>query len=158
GVSAATFYLLLPYTAMFFDQVQHVLPMALVLWAVAAYRLPTVSGLFLGLAAGCVYFPALLFPAWLSYYWRRGAGRFSCVFLLSAGLALAVIGLLASMGGPLADEVQSTLDVFDLQQFKQPTLEGFWKGVYWPYRTPVIIAYFAFVVGTLFWPAPKNLA
>src|SRR5262245_50407886 len=47
GMAMGTFYLLLPYTAMFFDQVQQVLPMALVLWAVAAYRLPTIAGLLL---------------------------------------------------------------------------------------------------------------
>jgi hypothetical protein len=37
-------------------------------------------------------------------------------------------------------------------------LRGVWQGVFWVYRLPVFIAYAAFVVGTLFWPAPKNLA
>jgi len=26
-----------------------------------------------GLAAATTYFPALLFPLWLSFYWKRGA-------------------------------------------------------------------------------------
>src|SRR5262249_26231805 len=77
GMAAATFYLLLPYTAIHVGQFHHVWPMALVIWAVAAYRLPTLAGVLLGLAAGSVYFPLLLFPLWLSFYWRRGAGRFT---------------------------------------------------------------------------------
>ena len=35
---------------------------------------------------------------------------------------------------------------------------GVWQGVYWVYRLPVFIAYAAFVITTLFWPTPKNLA
>jgi hypothetical protein len=158
GMAAATFYLLLPYAYLFFDQLYQVLPMAFVLWAVAAYRMPTVAGIFLGLAAGTIYFPALLFPAWLSYYWRRGAGRFSAAFLLGAGLGLASVALILWLGGPLAEETQSTLNVFDLQQWKMPSTEGFWTGVHWAYRIPVFIAYVAFLLATLFWPRPKNLA
>jgi hypothetical protein len=158
GMAAAACYLVLPYTAMFFDKPQHVLPMALVLWAVAAYRLPTVAGLLLGLAAGSMYFPAVLFPAWLSFYWRRGAGRFSAAFLLAAGVVLTAIGLTLWVGGPLADEVQTALSVFDVQQWKMPSTEGFWTGVHWAYRIPVFIAYVAFVATTLVWPAPKDLA
>src|SRR5262249_43115803 len=93
GMAMGTFYLLLPYTAMYFDQVQQVLPMALVLWAVAAYRMPTIAGLLLGLAAGSIYFPALIFPVWFSYYWRRGAGRFAFAPPLGAGLGLLGVGL-----------------------------------------------------------------
>ena len=40
GVAAAAFYLLLPYTAYHVDQVHHVLPTALLLWAVAFYGGP----------------------------------------------------------------------------------------------------------------------
>lgn len=39
-----------------------------------------------------------------------------------------------------------------------PTDRGVWQGVYWVYRLPVFILYAAFVLTTLFWPAPKNLA
>jgi hypothetical protein len=158
GMAMATFYLLLPYTAQFFDQVQHVLPMALVLWAVAVYPWPTAAGLLLGLAAGCIYLPALIFPVWLSFYWRRGAVRFTCATLAGAALGLAIVGFIIWLGGPLGSEVQSTLNVFDVQQWKQPSTEGIWTGVHWAYRIPVFIAYAAFLVTTLFWPQPKNLA
>src|SRR5262245_61442274 len=41
GMAAATWYLLLPYTALDITQWHHVWPMALVVWAIFAYRLPT---------------------------------------------------------------------------------------------------------------------
>jgi hypothetical protein len=158
GMAAATFYLLLPYTAQFFDQLVHVLPMALVLWAVAAYPWPTVSGLLLGLAAGTVHFPALLFPVWLSFYWRRGSGRFSVAFLLALTLGGSITGLVLWLGGPPADELLSALPLGDWRHGIPPSTEGFWAGVPWAYRIPVFVAYLAFLSATLFWPRPKNLA
>jgi hypothetical protein len=162
GVAMATFYLLLPYTAYHVDQVHHVLPSALLVWAVAAYRKPTVSGLLLGVATCAGYFPALLFPAWLSFYWRRGAGRFSLAFLLAAGVGLTILaGILWNQGG-LADSIRSALSLSDWQPWKQPSskIQGFWTGLQWAwaYRIPVSIAYLAFVLTTSFWPWPKNLA
>lgn len=158
GMAAATFYLLLPYTAYHVEQVHHVWPVALLLWAIAAYRKPTVAGLLVGLAAGSIYFPMLTFPVWFSFYWRRGAGRFAAAFLLAASASLAMTGLILWLDGDLARSLQSVLDLSDWQPWKVPATEGFWTGVHWAYRIPVFIAYMAFVCGTLFWPAPKNLA
>jgi hypothetical protein len=158
GMAAAAFYLLLPYTAHFFDQMQHVLPMALVLWAVVFYSRPSVAGLLLGIAAGSIYFPALLFPLWFSFYWRRGAARFTVFCLLGIALAIGLTAFIFWLGGPLGTEVQAALNVFDVQQWKLPSTEGFWTGVHWAYRLPVFIAYLAFLIIAIFWPMPKNLA
>jgi hypothetical protein len=162
GIAAATFYLLLPYTAYYVEQVHHVLPTALLIWAVAAYKRPCAAGLLLGLAAGTGYFPAFLFPAWLSFYWRRGAGRFAASFALAGGLCLAVIAAILWAEGDLALRIQSTLSLSDWQPWIQPNSEtiGFWTGVRWAwaYRMPVFVAYVAFIATTLFWPWPKNLA
>src|SRR5262249_58937809 len=68
------------------------------------------------------------------------------------------IGLILESGGPLATEVQSTLNFFDVQQWKLPSTEGLWTGIHWAYRIPVFTAYVAFLAITLFWPRPKNLA
>jgi hypothetical protein len=154
GMAAGTFYLLLPYTAIHVSQTHHVLPTALLVWAVAAYRLPAVSGLLLGLATGSVYFPVLLFPIWFSFYWRRGAGRFATFYLLAAGICLAAIVTIFWRDPQLTGGFQSP----DWQPWKKPTTEGFWTGVHWAYRLPVFIVYAAFVLGTFFWPWPKNLA
>jgi hypothetical protein len=162
GVAAATFYLLLPYTAYHIDQVHHVLPTALIVWAVAAYRLPFLSGLLLGVAFGAGYFPLLLLPAWLSFYWQRGVGRFGGGFVVAAGLCLAALGVLLWVNGDLTPSIQSALSLSDWQPWKQPSVgtKGFWTGVHWAwaYRLPVFIAYLAFLAVTMFWPTPKNLA
>ena len=158
GMAAATFYLLLPYTATLFDQLPQVLPMALILWAIALYPWPTFSGLVLGLSAGSMYFPALLLPVWLSFYGRRGAGRFAGAFALGALGGMGLMSLLIWLEGPLADDVQALYNVFAWQQWKRPTTEGIWIGAHWAYRTPIFVAYAAFAVGTAFWPKPKTLA
>jgi len=163
GVAAATLYLLLPYTAYHVDQVHHVLATAFLIWAVAAYRSPLLAGVLLGLAFGNGYFAILLVPAWASFYWGRGAGRFIAAFALVAGLMLAVIVGILWMDDHLARSIQSTLDLSDWQSWKQPNpqiTKGFWTGVTWAfaYRLPVFIGYMAFVATTLFWPRPKNLA
>jgi hypothetical protein len=158
GVAAAVFYLLLPYTALKGYHLPQVLPMALILWAVLFYRRPALAGLFLGLAAAAAYFPALVFPLWLNFYWRRGAGRFAAVFVLAAGVCLAVVGTALWMQGELAASWKTALDLSDWQAWKAPTAEGFWTGISWPYRLPVFVAYLAFLVATTLWPAPKNLA
>lgn len=163
GMAAATMYLLLPYTAVHIGQLHHVWPAALLVWTVLAYRMPTVAGLTLGLAAGSVYFPALLFPLWLSFYWRRGAGRFAAAFALSGGISLAIMVMILWYKGELESSVHSALTLSDWQAWKRPSTEGFWRwfdgtAVHWAYRLPVFIAYLAFLVMTGFWPARKNLA
>lgn len=165
GMAAATFYLLLPYTAIHIGQLHHVWPMTLIVWAVVAYRLPALAGLLLGLAAGSVYFPALVFPVWLSFYWRRGAGRFAAAFVLAAGASLAVTGTLLWLEGDLVNSLRSALALSDWQPWSQerPRTEGFWvwidgTSIHWAYRLPVFIAYVAFLITTAFWPSPKNLA
>jgi hypothetical protein len=158
GMAAGTFYLLLPYTAIHVSQYHHVWPTALLIWAVAAYRQPAISGLLLGLASGSAYFPILLFPLWFSFYWRRGAGRFTGAFFLAAGICLVAVLTVLWRDKQLSDNFQSVLSLPDWQAWKEPTSEGFWQGLHWAYRLPVFIAYAAFVLGTFFWPWPKNLA
>lgn len=163
GMAAGTFYLLLPYTAYHVGQIHHVWPAALLVWVVVFYRRPTMAGFLLGLAAGTVFFPALVFPVWLGFYWRRGAARFTLGFLAAAGAALLVTGTVLWVNGKLGESVHGVLALGDWQPWKRPTTEGFWlgihgAGVHWGYRIPVFIAYLAFLITTTFWPAPKNLA
>lgn len=164
GMAAATFYLLLPYTGLYVGQWHHVWPMALIVWAIAAYRLPTIAGFLLGLATGTVYFPALLYPLWLSFYWRRGTGRFTLAFALTALITLGAVGMVLWMQGDLGHSLRSALNLSDWQPWRgKPNTEGFWmwidgKGVYWAYRIPIFIAYLGFLGTTTFWPSPKNLA
>src|SRR6266446_6626025 len=141
----------------------HMWPMALIVWAVAAYRRPTLAGLLLGLATGTVYFPMLVFPLWLSFYRGRGQGRFAGAFVLTAGLCLAVIGGTLLFNGDLPASLRSVFSLPDWQPWKElhtNGTQGFWTRVpwAWAYRMPVFIAYVAIVLATAFCPQPKNLA
>jgi hypothetical protein len=169
GVAAATFYLLLPYTWLLMPGAPsgvgawyHAWPMALLIWMVLAYRRPAVAGAFLGVAAGTTFFPVLTLPVWLSFYRRRGAGRFALTFVLAALLCLGALGAVLWFNGELPQAVQSVWSASGWQPWKQPApaTRGLWQDMpgHWAYRVPVFIAYLAFIVTTAFWPAPKNLA
>ena len=77
GVGCATLYLMLPYTAQMTGRVDHVVPAALLLWAILSYRRPIIAGVFMGLACGLVYYPLFLLPLWFSFYWQRGSSWIS---------------------------------------------------------------------------------
>ncbi len=160
GMAAATFYLMLPYTGMFVSQVHHVLPVAMVVWALVVFPWPWLSGCLLGLAAGTAYFPALLLPIWTGFYWRRGAGRFLLAFLLTAGLTLtlAAVGTEMWMERDVSDVLRDVRRDAAWQPWKIPDTEGFWTGIGWAYRIPVFVGYVVFVSATAVWPWPKNLA
>jgi hypothetical protein len=170
GIAAATFYLLLPYTYMLLPytalqlgQWYHVWPMTMILWAVACYRMPTLSGVFLGLAVGTVYFPVVVLPLWISFYWGRGAGRFAAASLLTAALCLTLIGgtLLYAPQRLPPDLVDQLSEWRPWVQLDTGVTHGFWTRDLpggWAYRIPVFVLYVAFVITTIFWPSPKNLA
>lgn len=151
GAAAGTLYLLLPYTAYHVGQVHHVWPAALVLWAVVAFRRPTLAGALVGLAAGTSFFPVLLLPAWTQFYRRRGAGRFLLASLLVGSLALGATLLFGALaGGP-------GLPLDDWQPWRMPTADSVWTGAHWAYRMPVFVAFAAFVVGTVAWPPARDV-
>jgi hypothetical protein len=158
GMAAATFYLLLPYTGLYVGQLHHVWPTALLVWAVAAYRLPRVAGMLLGCGAGTVFFPVLLFPLWLNFYRNRGAARFISGFVLLTLCCLAITGGLLWLENALGPILTDTLTHSDWQPWRVPISEGFWTGVHWAYRIPVFIAFCAMMVAVVLWPASKNLA
>jgi hypothetical protein len=168
GMAAATCYLLLPYiyllmphTPLRVGRWDHAWPMALMIWTVLFYRRPTVAGIFLGLAAGTVFFPVLAFPLWWSFYRRRGALRFSLAFVLSAGLCLAIIGGILWINGELPRVLLSgwKLSAWLPWWPYDASMRGLWQDTpsHWLYRLPIFLAYLTFIGTTAFWPSPKNL-
>jgi hypothetical protein len=159
GMAAATLYLMLPYTGMYVRYAGHVWPMAIIVWMVVAYRLPSLAGVLLGLATS-TYYPILLFPVFLSFYWRRGAGRFAFCFLVTAAIVLGTVAFALHLRGSLEASIREGLSLTSWQPWKvpPPDMEGFWTGVHSAYRIPVFIAYVAFVLATAVWPMPKTLA
>jgi hypothetical protein len=158
GVGMATLYLMLPYTAYHVSQVHHVWPVAFILWAIYWFRRPIWAGTWLGVAAGSAFFPFLLFPLWFGFYRGRGAGRFALGFGLASGLSLAVTAGVLLLSGELREDLNLTFGLSDWQPWRAPRTEGLWQGSHWAYRLPVFIAYAAFIVLTMFWPTPRNLA
>ncbi|MEX2118903.1 MAG: hypothetical protein WD847_04770 [Pirellulales bacterium] len=156
GIAAATLYLLLPYTAQMTGRVDHVLPAALLVWAVAAYRKPLISGMLLGLATGAVYYPCFLLPLWIAFYWQRGLMRFSVGFLSMLAVLVAALGLTSS-------SLQQFWTQMGLMSgwtiFSSPADKGFWffHEAAAAYRIPVITAFVALCASFALWPTPKNL-
>ncbi|MEO1524045.1 MAG: glycosyltransferase family 87 protein [Planctomycetota bacterium] len=152
GVGCATLYLILPYTAQMTGRVDHAVPAALLLWAVLNYRRPMLAGLFIGLAAGLVYYPLFLLPLWCSFYWQRGVRRFA----VGVAATLVFLMLLLSLGGTdtLIDHLRWMYGLFP------PTNEprGIW-GLGWSpvWRLPVIVAFAILSFFFAAWPSPKNL-
>ena len=156
GIAAAVLYLLLPYTAIMTGRVDHVLPGALIVWAVASYRRPFVSGALIGLATGTIYYPVFLLPLWCSFYWHRGVRRFAL------GVTAALVSLIFGLWFTSPD---STIFVGQLRQMfgwifpNEVSLEGFWALPFNDavFRLPVLAAFIAMISTLAIWPAPKNL-
>jgi len=156
GIAAAVLYLLLPYTAIMTGRVDHALPGALIVWAIAAYRRPIIAGSLIGLAIGTIYYPVFLLPLWCSFYWERGVRRFALG--ISAALAALVVGLWFT---------SPTLAVFagQLRQMfgwifpSAVSLEGFWAfPAYDPvFRLPVLAGFLVMMATLAIWPSPKHL-
>jgi hypothetical protein len=154
GIAVATLYLLLPYTAQMSGLVDHVLPAALLVWAIEAYRRPWLSGMLLGLAAGAIYYPLFLLPLWLSFYWQRGLLRFVIGFASMLGLLVLALALTSSS---LDLFVTQTKMMFGIDAWTAASVNGFWDAGKAAYRIPVIALFGVVCVGLAVWPGHKNL-
>jgi hypothetical protein len=155
GIGAAVLYLMLPYTAQMTGRVPHVLPAALLVWAVACYRRPVWAGAFIGLAVGVIYYPVFLLPLWTSFYLRRGAMRFAA----GVGVTLALVASsLLFVSTDAASFWEHLKHMFGLWPPQMENLDGIW-GLAWDpwYRITVLAAFFALAFGLALWPAQKNL-
>jgi hypothetical protein len=155
GIAAATFYLLLPYTAMWTGAVTHALPAALLVWAVLLYRRPLLSGAMLGLAFGTIYYPLFLLPLWISFYWHKGLVRFLLGF--AAMVALLVLTL-AFTSIDMAMFLARLRQMFGIQFPIAEDLRGAWQFWNTVYRYPIIAAFIGLSLSFVIWPPQKNLA
>ncbi|MFO1021685.1 MAG: hypothetical protein U0903_13455 [Planctomycetales bacterium] len=157
GLAMATLYLLLPCTAYEVGKVNHVLPAALIVWAVVSYRHPRVAGVLLGLACGTLIFPLFLLPIWISFYPRRQCIR----FLQAVGIVAAL--LLGSYAFTSADWNSFTQQVFGQMDWTifavhDREAEGFWSVYPGAYRITVFVAFVILITVLTIWPRNKDLA
>jgi hypothetical protein len=154
GIAASVLYLLLPYTSMMTGRVDHLLPGALVTWAVAAYRRPLVAGSLIGLAIGTIYYPVFLLPLWCSFYWEKGVGRFA------TGVATTLAALVAGLwitSPDLAVFIGQLRQMFGWILPNAVTCVGFWQWYDPVFRLPVLAAFVAMMASLAIWPAHKHL-
>lgn len=157
GLGMATLYLLLPCTAYDVGEVNHVLPAALIIWALVAYRRPMVSGTLLGLACGVLFFPVFLLPLWATFYGRRGAVRFGAALLMVGSVVLTMQALTSSDQTAFLHKTIGTIH-FEILAFNiEGVARGFWTPDLQAYRVPVIVSYFVMLAALTVWPRKKNL-
>jgi hypothetical protein len=159
GVAMVACYLVLPYTRMALVDSGQLIPAALIVAAVFWHLRPALAGALIGLAAGWVPACLGLIALWCGFFRGRGAVRFTVV----AALVVAVCALV----GYSVPELQSWAfglgarsinEVGLLPQFEPRPTGSFWMNIDSSFRLPVLIAYLAFVIFTMFWPAEKNVA
>lgn len=156
GLAMATLYLLLPCTAYDAGRVTHVLPGALIIWAVVAYRRPMVAGTLLGLACGTMFFAVFLLPVWMAFYWKRGAWRFAAALGSVAAVLIASLLLTSADSYSFTRQILGSIDWAALK-FDAGYGVGFWS-VYDPaYRIPVFTLFGVVLVMLSIWPLEKNL-
>jgi hypothetical protein len=154
GIAVATLYLLLPYTAQLTGHVDHVLPAALLVWAIEAYRRPMLAGILLGLAAGAIYYPLFLLPLWAAFYWQRGLLRFSIGVVSMLALLVLTLALTSS---DVASFLAHVKMMFGWTSFSLDNVTGFWNSNQGMFRIPVVATFAIICVGMAIWPARKNL-
>jgi hypothetical protein len=154
GVAAAALYLLLPYTARMTGRIDHMLPAAMLVWAIALYRMPLLAGMLLGLASGTIFYPIFLLPLWISFYWQRGLLRFvigvTSMLILAVGSLALVSSDWASFSGRMVEMVTWAIRPLD-------DVSGFWSHNGSAFRITVIAAFVALSLGFALWPVQKNL-
>ncbi len=156
GIAAATLYLLLPYTAQLTGRVGHVVPAALLIWAVVTYRRPFISGMFIGLAISAIYYPLFLLPLWMGFYWQRGLLRFSVGVATTLAVSVASLAFISDSPASFWSQVQQ---MFGWTSLSTNNLQGFWglEVLNPAYRYPVLVMLIVFCVSLAIWPAQKNL-
>lgn len=155
GIGVAMLYLMLPYTAQMTGRIMHVLPAALIVWALVAYRRPLLAGLFIGLAMGVCYYPIFMLPLWMSFYWRRGLGRFG----FGVASMVIVLGIsLAFVSSDFGHYVENLRTMFGIWLPRRSGLQGIWS-LGWDaiYRLPILAGFVVISFSFAFWPAQKNL-
>lgn len=151
GLAMATLYLLLPCTAFDVHKVNHVLPAALILWSIVAYRRPSLSGAFMGMACGTMSYPIFLVPVWISFYGRHGASRFLAAFLLTATLLLLTVLRYSADPESFVQKSLGSLDIaaFTFDQWSEATgktyYSGIWNDTNASFRMPVFAVYLLMV-------------
>lgn len=159
GIGAAVMYLMLPYTAQMTGHVDHVLPSALMLWAIVFYRRPAIAGIFVGLSVGVVYYPIFLLPLWISFYWQRGVFRFLAGLLGAVAVTAISLAFVSEDMAAFWSKIRQMFGLF-MPNMDADQLRGIWgRSFGWDpiWRLPCIALSICLSALFALWPAQKNL-
>jgi len=158
--------------------ISHIAPVAVMLLAFMLWKRPGLSGVLLAAAAGVLFFPLFVFPAWFGWrVWRReGAVPFAAGFL-GAGLSIALLVYWFTPAPEGSNAVsmflQSTLEHQEgvgLRQYgasmfgfwgTHPTLASFWQAPLWGTSSlfkPSFLVYAAFCLASFFLSRGRSVA
>ena len=147
GAAMVLLYLILPCTAFDFHRAHLVIPAALIVWAVAAYRRPTIAGILLGLAGGAVFFPVFLLPIWMMFFWKRGAKRFTGALVFTGVFLVSTLFFTSSDVVSFRNQLMGTIDWEVLRFGPDETAKyGFWDGESYAFRTPVFVVFLIMII------------
>lgn len=156
GLAMATLYLLLPCTAYDVSKVNHLLPAALIVWAVALHSRPMVAGMLLGLACGTMFFPIFLLPVWMAFYWKRGSLKFGLALILTGAVLLGSLMLTSADSLSFKRQTLGSID-WSVLKFQAEEGVGFWSLYDSAYRIPVFATFLVMLTALTIWPLKKNL-
>jgi hypothetical protein len=157
GISMSCLYLLLPCTAVNVHELNHVLPAACLIWAIASYRNPIVSGVLLGLASGTLFFAAFLLPLWAVFYGRQGSVKF--IVSVSAVGAVLITSLMMISGdtSSFTNKLVTTANwtVYRLLDVSATAGDASLSQLF--IRIPMAAVFFVMLTAMTVLPRPRNL-
>ena len=156
GIACAALYLLHPYSTQMIGRLDHVIPAALILWAVLSYRRPFFAGLGIGAAAALVWYPLWLIPLWCGFYRQKGWIRFLCGVVLAILTFILLLLFSLPEWGTFGEQLVHMGGKTAFLIFTQPA--GFWTHEGMFYRMPVLALFVVLCIGSLLIPSHKHLA
>jgi hypothetical protein len=156
GIAMSCLYLLLPCTAISVHQLSHVLPAACLVWAVASYRKPVVSGILLGFASGTLFFAVFLLPLWAVFYGRRGGVRFIVSVLGVFAVLVTALMMISDDASSLVNKLVTTANwtAYRLLDDSVPVDDSLSQLFV---RIPMAAIFFVMLTAMTVLPRPRNL-
>ncbi len=157
GISMSCLYLLLPCTAVRVHELSHVLPAACLVWAIASYRNPIVSGVLLGLASGTLFFAAFLLPLWAVFYGRKGGVRFVLSVLGITVVLVTTLLLISGDANSFSNKLVTTANwtVYRLLDDSSTSNDASLSQLF--IRIPMAAVFFVMLTAMTVLPRPRNL-
>ena len=157
GFSMSCLYLLLPCTAVNVHELNHVLPAACLVWAIASYRNPVVSGVLLGLASGTLFFAAFLLPLWAVFYGKKGGVKFVVSVLGIGAVLITSLLLISGDANSFTNKLVTTANWTAYRLLDDSPTDGDATLSQLFIRIPMAAIFFVMLTAMTVLPRPRNL-